>query len=151
MNTPRNLGAMVQGIAAKAVGKDWASYATLIAHWAEIVGPDLARGTTPSLLRWLQHSESGRREKGTLHIRLPGALALDIQHQEPIIKRRINGFFGYEAIERIVLDHCPMSPPPKVKKPRPPRAIAPETGLAIENIEDADLRSALRSLAEAIP
>jgi hypothetical protein len=47
MYRPRSIADAVDKVARQSAGKDWGLYANLLGHWAEIVGPDYAKVTTP--------------------------------------------------------------------------------------------------------
>ncbi len=72
-------------------------------HWAEIVGPELARWCEPASLRWPPRPPGAAeiKEGATLTIRVEGAFALDLQHRAPQVVDRINGYFGWRCVERL--------------------------------------------------
>ena len=78
---------------------------------------------------------------GTLHVRVgSGALALELQHLEPVVIERINTYFGYRAVERLKLVHGPLPAPrgraPRRRRRRRPRDEARAEAL-VAGIEDA--------------
>src|ERR1700733_1341367 len=105
MFMPRTVAIAVDQIARQTLGKDWNIYAALLSHWGEIVGHEYARVTTPVKITFpLHRASSGRRENGTLCIRLPQGLAMEFSFKTTQIKQRITDYFGYEAIEKILFE-----------------------------------------------
>ena len=76
----------------------------ILMRWPEIVGSALAECCAPERLSFNKQENKG----GTLHVRVEGSLALEIQHFEPIILERINGFYGYEAVAKLKLLQGPI-------------------------------------------
>ncbi len=79
-------------------------------HWAEIVGPELARWSEPASLRWPPRPPGAAeiKEGATLTIRVEGAFALDLQHRAPQVIDRINGYFGWRCVERLAFKQGPV-------------------------------------------
>jgi hypothetical protein len=122
--------------------------ASVFSDWTAIVGPDLGDQCVP--LRLVRGPEG---EGGTLHVRVTGPLALELQHLEPQVIERINGFYGFRAIARLRMHQGPIAPP--VRKPVPVMPRASEADIAtleqqLSNVTDPDLRRALRELGESI-
>lgn len=138
---------MLPRIAGKALGKQGLGEAQLLRHWAEIVGERLAQCTSPERLSFVR----GARRDGTLKLRVEPGIALEIQHSEPVLLERINGFFGYRAVARLTLQQSFL---PR-REPRPqPRPLDEKTAAALENrvaaVGDEPLRAALRRWGAAI-
>lgn len=87
-------------------------------------------------------------------MRVAPGLAPEVQHRSPVIIERINGFFGYRAVARLVLVQGP--PVRRTGRPAPPRLrpLRPEERGALDRrlagIDDPTLREALRRLGEAV-
>lgn len=120
--------------------------AALISEWGAIIGPALAAQCVP--LRLVRGTDGG-----TLHIRTGGALALELQHLEPQVIERINGYFGYRAISRIALHQGPID----AGRAKPRRAAMPPspedaTALAarLDSVADEGLRQALDQLGRGV-
>jgi hypothetical protein len=147
MSRPRALAAIVSPIARTALGKRHAAIGALLDDWPAIVGEPLARRAAPEALSFPQ----GRRDGGVLTLRAHAADALEIQHEAPRILERINGHYGYRAIERLRLVQAP--PPARVKT-RPARRLAPTEEAAIDaalaEVEDPELRDRLAALGRSI-
>ncbi|MGE0256659.1 MAG: DUF721 domain-containing protein [Alphaproteobacteria bacterium] len=121
--------------------------AGIFRHWAEIVGPKLAAECAPQRLARGQEGTGG-----TLHLRVTGPLALELQHLSPQVIERINSFFGYRAVARLAFHHGP--PPAPKARPQPPAAPDPGAVAALEarlaGVADPDLRAALARLGEGV-
>ena len=122
--------------------------ASVFSDWTAIVGPHLGDQCVP--LRLVRGPEG---EGGTLHVRVTGPLALELQHLEPQVIERINGFYGFRAIARLRMHQGPIAPP--VRKPAPVVPTASQDDLdtlerQLAGVTDPDLRRALRDLGESI-
>jgi hypothetical protein len=151
---PRPLAATVGGLAKKTIGKRGFAEAGLITGWEGIVGPDLAASCWPDRLTFTP----GRRDGGTLRIRVAGGFALELQHMEPQLLERINGHFGYRAVERITMIHAPPgnepSPARRETRNKTAKPPDPEARAAIENalaaVDDPEIRAVLARLGRAV-
>lgn len=119
----------------------------LIEQWSAIVGPTLAGQCAPQRL---VRGPGGT--DGTLHLSVSGPLALELQHLEPQLLERINGFFGFRAVARLSLHQVappPLKPPPK---PRPQPTPRQATALAdrLTAIDDPELRDSLGRLGASV-
>lgn len=151
---PRPLAATVGGLAKKTIGKRGFAEAGLVTGWEGIVGLELAASCWPDRLSF----PPGRRDGGTLRIRVAGGFALELQHMEPQLLERINGHFGYRAIERITMIHAPPGKMPgagrrriekkPVAPPDPKARDAVEQALAA--VEDPEIRAVLARLGRAV-
>jgi hypothetical protein len=150
MFMPRQLSHTVEHIARQSVGKDWGLYAALLDHWRDIVGADYAETTTPVKITFPHQPNEARRQNGTLTILLPKGLAMEFTYKIEQIRQRINSYFGYEAIARIVFDPA-FSLPPKTKAQR---AADPEAAsivkAQVQPLDNSELRDALQSFGESI-
>ncbi|WP_372394351.1 DciA family protein [Azospirillum sp. HJ39] len=148
MNGPRRIGQSVPDVAGKVLGKRGLAFGALITDWPSIVGQQLSLRTAPDKLSFPR----GKREEATLHIRAMGAIALELQHLEPQIIERINGFFGYRAVARIKLIHAalPSAPSPVVR----PRALTMDEEIGITAttaaVEDEELRATLERFGRSL-
>ena len=94
------------------------------------------------------------RPGGILLLDVAGGAALELQHSEPQILERINGFFGYPALSRLRLIQAP--PKRSSSRPAPPveRPVSAadelEVGQAVQVIRDPALRTALAGLGRAL-
>ncbi|MDG1286657.1 MAG: DUF721 domain-containing protein [Rickettsiales bacterium] len=65
-------------------------------HWSEITGDFAAKSSRPTKLIYT-------RSSATLHISTTSAIALEIQHMQPIILQRVAEILGHKKIQRIQL------------------------------------------------
>lgn len=150
----RAIGALAPALTKQAIGKRGFTSATILTDWAKIVGAELARQSQPDGLRFPR----GRRDGGVLTVRVDGPLATELMHLEPLVIERINGHFGYKAVERLKLIQAPVrragaggaaKPPPK-----PKRVLSEAEEEAIEervaHIADPELRERLKRLGRAV-
>ena len=85
-----------------------------------------------------------------LTLLVEGAHAPLIQHLTPMIVERVNRFFGYAAIDRIVFKQGrPPAPRPRPERPQL-RPVPKELGEGLREIADPELRHCLESLASQI-
>lgn len=122
----------------------------VLADWPAIVGRHLAQHCQPVEIRRRSRHARG----GTLVIRAPGAMTLELQHTAPQLIERVNSYFGYRAIVHVRLVQGPIDRS-KVKVPEPPLAkIAGDEleGLRekLAGVHDGPLRQALEGLGVAI-
>ncbi len=117
--------------------------------WPDIVGATLAAACIPEALDFPR----GRRDGATLRLRAVPGRALEIQHLAPQIVERVNGHFGWAAVERLTIRQGPLPPPRPSTRPRL-RDLADGERAAIHNrvagIADPDLRSKLAALGERL-
>lgn len=142
------IGANLARIATPVLGKQGLGEAQLLQQWPAIVGDDLARHCWPVKLSFPR----GQRRDGTLRLRVVSALALEIQHREPVLLERINAYFGYRAVIRLALIQG--AAPPEPARPPAPRPLAAAErqalGDRLDGIAEPGLRGALERLGSAI-
>ncbi len=115
----------------------------VVSRWSEIVGERYAKVSSPESIRF----SAGRKSGGVLTLLVEGAHAPLMQHLTPLIIERVNRFFGYEAVNRLVFRQ---GRPPAVPEPlnRPALRVVPkELGEGLRQIADPELRACLESLA----
>ena len=118
----------------------------VVSRWAEIVGERYAKVSTPESIRF----PAGKKAGGTLTLSVEGAHAPLMQHLAPLITERVNRFFGYEAVSRIVFrqGRAPQAAP---RLQRPEAAPVPrELGEGLRQIADPELRTVLESMASKL-
>ena len=119
---------------------------SIVSRWSEIVGERYARVSSPESIRF----PAGKKAGGVLTLLVDGAHAPLIQHLTPIIVERVNRFFGYAAINRIVFRQGkPPAPPARLERPQL-RPVPKELGEGLREIVDPELRACLESLAAQI-
>ena len=119
---------------------------SVVSRWSEIVGERYGRVSLPESIRF----PAGRKSGGALTLLVEGAHAPLIQHLAPLIIERVNRFFGYAAIDRIVFRQGkPPAPAERLKRPDL-RPVPKEMGEGLRQIADPELRACLESLAARI-
>jgi hypothetical protein len=120
----------------------------VVSEWTEIVGATLASCSCPERLS--QPRDGG---PGILKIRVDGPLAVELQHLEPVIVERINGYFGYRAVAKLSMIRGPL--PPRrghepAEAPAPDAAALASAAERAANVTDDALREALTSLGSHV-
>lgn len=122
----------------------------IVSHWEEIVTTEFSNHTSPAKLVFPR----GKRTGGTLTILTPAPLALEIQHSEPLLLERINTFFGYRAVDKIILLHNKPISIRKIIKEHEKITISKTAVHSIESqtkdIHSESLKKALQSLGKAV-
>ncbi|WP_144755442.1 MULTISPECIES: DUF721 domain-containing protein [Bartonella] len=121
----------------------------LIEHWPQIVGYDISKHTIPLKIIWKRRADQDEVFKpATLVIACEGFAALKLMHETEELLHRINGFFGYIAIDRIKIEqkslsifmnHVPLKPTLSEKDKKCLEKM-------LEGIEDKSLRQSLYKL-----
>lgn len=119
---------------------------SIVSRWNEIVGEKYAGVSAPESLRF----PHGKRADGTLTMTVTGAHAPMMQHVLPVITERVNRFFGYPAVAKIVIRQGVIERV-AVRKPRPELLPMPvELGESLRTIADPELKAVLESLARGV-
>jgi hypothetical protein len=123
--------------------------AKLLTEWPTIVGAALATRCHP--MRLNQRSDG---PGGMLVLHVAGAAGLELQHTEPQIVERINGFFGYAAVGRLRLIQAPLPRTSPRAAPPPSRSVSDDEAIeiaeAVRDIRDPGLRAALGGLGRTL-
>ncbi len=145
-NRARLAGDMVGAVGGVAFRRFGFVQGAVVSRWPEIVGERYAKVSTPESIRFT----AGRKSGGTLTLTVEGAHGPLLQHLTPLIIERVNRFFGYEAVARLVFRQG--RPAPVAKAPRRPqlRPVPAELGEGLREIADPELRACLESLAAGI-
>jgi hypothetical protein len=143
---PRAAGDLVGSVGDPSFRRFGFIQGSIVSRWGEIVGERYAKVSSPESIRF----PAGKKAGGVLTLLVDGAHAPLIQHLTPMIVERINRFFGYSAINRIVFRQGKLAPqPPKPERP-PLRSVPNELGEGLREIADPELRACLESLAARI-
>jgi hypothetical protein len=151
MAGPRPLAALAARAARTSFAKKGFGAAEILMRWPAIVGPTVAANALPERLVF----PLGQRTDGVLHVAVaPGGFATELQHLEPLVLERINGFFGYRAVTRLRLHQrvLPVRPRERENRPAPPlsREAAASLDKTLSGTRDARLRAALETLGREI-
>ncbi|MEO6433867.1 MAG: DciA family protein [Sphingomicrobium sp.] len=143
---PRAAGDLVAAIGGLSFRRFGFMQGAIVSRWSEIVGDRYAKVSSPESIRFPQ----GKKKGGALTLLVEGAHAPLIQHSAPMIIDRVNQFFGYAAVDRIVFRQGRATPqPPTIKRPVA-GPIPRELGEGLREIADLELRACLESLAGKI-
>lgn len=119
---------------------------SIVSRWVEIVGERYAKVSCPESIKF----PAGKKAGGALTLLVDGAHAPLIQHLTPLILERVNRFFGYAAVNRIVFRQGKLpSTAPRPERPQL-RPVPKELGEGLREIADPELRQCLESLAAQI-
>lgn len=150
---PRPLAVTLGGVAKRTLGRRGFAEGGLIADWRAVVGAELAVACWPDRISF----PPGKKDGGTLRIRVAGGLATELQHLTPQLLERINGHFGYRAIDRISILQAP---PDQARAPQAvglarstPRSDPrreDDLATALAAVEDPEIRAALARLGRAM-
>lgn len=146
---PRALAASLPQAARKSMRSHGFAEAGVVTDWPTIVGPLLSAHSAPQRLSFPR----GSRLDGTLHVLVSGPFSTELQHLEPMVIERINGYFGYRAIARLRLVQGVLPRPParRQTEPQGPEpALDPVSEAELEKIEAPELRAALERLGRAM-
>lgn len=151
---PQPIGYEVRRLLSPFVKSQGFCEARIVLDWHQIVGSFLAHQASPQKISF----PTGERKNGTLFIEVTSAIAPEISHMLPQIIERINGYFGYKAVQKIVLKHgnLLLSHLPKTKESQKPFSIIQKEGnedslkKLVQEIEDENLKNALINLGKFI-
>lgn len=146
----RPLADLTAGLLGDSFRKQGFASRELVTSWPDIVGGEIALCAEPQKIQWPRAAEGEAREPGTLVLRVEGPAAVEIQHLSGVILERVNRFFGWQALGRVVIRQAPVGR--RRRQPRTPldaeKAADIAAGLGI--IEDDGLRQALGRLGAAV-
>ncbi len=141
-------GALASGRIRKASETRGFAVSRLLTHWADVVGPDVARVARPVEVKY------GRGFGATLTLLTTGAEAPMLEMQKDAIRERVNACYGYAAIQKVRITQTAATgfaegravfEPAQARKVAE-RAVTPEAERATRHIEDKGLRAALERL-----
>lgn len=115
---------------------------TLVLHWDEIAGAEVARLAQP-----LRMSEGA--SGGVLTLKAEPGASLFLQHESRALCGRINAYLGREAVVRLRFVQGPLLAKPGQTPPRPRPGKLPEDDPALAYQGPEHLRGALVNLAKS--
>ena len=149
-DAPKALAVSIGKITKPIFGRRGFADGAIVNDWKVIVGPHLSDHSAPERITYPQHQTTA----GTLHLRIDnGGLGLELQHLQPQLIERINGYFGFHAVAHIKITQGPLPKrPANTQKPPPPISADDKATVAksLQGVEDADLSQALNSLGQAV-
>ena len=148
----RALAASLPQVTKRAFARRGLSGAELARQWPAIIGSELAGRCRPRRLRFPRPREA---LDGELVLRVAPAWALEIQHLEGPLLERINSFFGYRAVCRLILQQGPLpDPPPNRKTPDaaapPPQPAGAALTAKLSTVADPELRVVLERIGRSL-
>lgn len=127
----------------------------LLSAWPEIAGESYADFSRPEKIVWPKRQGPGEDDRfrpGTLTIACEGARVLFLTHAQDELIHRVNGFFGFAAVDRIKVVQKPVQPPGPGHRPKP--ALSPserrDLEARLEGIESEALRKAILRLGAGV-
>lgn len=140
---PRGLAKVLPSVTKGWFRKRGFAEANVLLDWPDVVGAAVAARTCPERLD----------RAGTLRIRAAGAFGVELAHLEPLVRERINSYFGYEAVKRLLIVHGPVAAP-RTRRTRSRQPMGEEDlakiDRCLQETMDSDLRAALERLGRAI-
>ena len=118
----------------------------IVSRWGEIVGQRYAEVSAPESIRFPQ----GKKSDGTLTLAVTGPHAPMMQHVAPAIMERVNQFFGYTAVSKVVIRQGSIAAPRSRAAPASLRPVPADLGDSLRNIADPELHAVLSALAGAV-
>jgi hypothetical protein len=150
-NKTLNLGDVLAGALDPVLKKRGFASRDIITHWQVMAPKPYDSVAVPDKLVWPRGEHSA--EGATLVLRCVPGHALAIQHEGDKIAAAVNRYFGYVLVRQVRLSAEPFSPGSSVKAHKniqPSQSIQAKVGAQVANIEDDDLREALRTLGHAL-
>jgi hypothetical protein len=146
-NGVRSVAEMVPQVGAMAFKRFGFVQSSIVSRWAEIVGERYAEVSTPESIRF----PAAKKQEGVLSLVVHGSHAPMMQHVVPAILERVNRFFGYPAVARIVIRQGAAAPRPEPRRAPPSlKPVPAELGDSLRAIADPELRDCLAALAGAV-
>jgi hypothetical protein len=147
---PRAIAQSITAATKAVFGKRGFADGAILKDWPTIAGTHLAGHSQPEKIAY----PTGAKTGGTLHLTIDtGSMAIELQHLEPLLVERINGYFGFKAIDRLKVTQGPINKP-EAKPEHRPRKLEPEeeTDLAdsLMEVDDPELRQALTGLGRSV-
>ncbi len=146
---PQAIGRFVAKSTKAALVKRGFAQADILSKWPSIVGPTLARASSPEKMSYLRD----KNNEATLKVRVSPGFGPEFQQFEPLIIERINSFFGYKAVGRLQIVQAPVKLAKTLEKkvfadPSPDQLHWLEESL--KDVSDPDLRQQLTELGRKL-
>lgn len=122
--------------------------ATLLMDWPLIVGEKFATICQPEKIAFPPQ----KRNNGLLYVSTSSAFAPELSYLEALIVDKVNKYFGYNAVQRLVIRHKKMVP---IIEKKPPEKQVGEADLlvieaCIKDIDNPELKIILRKIGIGI-
>ncbi len=145
-NGPRQVAELLPDVGRAAFKKFGFVQSSIVSRWTEIVGERWAKVSVPESLRF----PVGKKQDGTLTLTVTGAHAVMMQHILPEIIDRVNRFFGYSAVARVVIRHGEIVARAERRAPPSLKVVPLDLGTSLRTIADPELKAVLESLAAGV-
>jgi len=126
----------------------------LVMAWEDIVGNTHSAYTRPEKLDWpKQAGDDEPFQPAALVIACDGARSIYLQHDSTLIIQRVNGYFGFNAIDRIKIVQKPVNKQEKPRRPAPPTLELGQRQRLddmLGSVEDENLKQALAKMGEGV-
>ena len=109
-NIPQKLSQTIGKINKKLISKFGKQEFIINSNWKEIVGDFFFDYSEPIRIDNIGNNlnnEDNSSTKGVLHVNVSGPAALDFMHLNDKIIEKINSYFGYKTVSKIVLHQVP--------------------------------------------
>jgi len=150
-----SLGAHLGAVLSPALAARGLSESSLITHWPEIVGLDIARFARFERLNWPPRGAARdpleAPAAATLILRIDGAFAIEAQHLAQLIAERVNTHLGWRCVAKVAFRQGPLPVlvPRRRVRPPSPEALAEARGLGA-GLDDEGLREAMTRLGARV-
>lgn len=156
MARPKPLADFIDPCLGRALASQGFAASDVILAWPDIVGERLSHFSQPLKIDWPRRGATrGRDERpepASLVVRVEGAFALEMQHLAAIVIERVNTYYGWRCIGKLVLKQGPVRRPAAARPAQ--RALEPAeiaaVAAATTGIVEDDLRGALDRLGAAV-
>ncbi len=145
-NGPRQVAELLPDVGRAAFRKFGFVQSSIVSRWAEIIGPRWAEVSAPESLRF----PPAKKQDGTLTLTVRGAHASMMQHILPEVIERVNRFFGYAAVARVVIRQGEIVARPERRAPPSIKPVPVDLGNSLKTIADPELKAVLESLAAGV-
>ena len=145
----KSIAEHLKPVTRRSFGKRGFADGDMIAAWPAVIGPELSKVSIPERVVY----PTGKRAGGTLHLRIAsGSFAVELQHMLPLLIERINGYFGYRAVDRVHLIQAPIPTPKKTVSPVEELGEKARTELArmLADVDDPEIRASLEKLGSSM-
>ena len=119
---------------------------SVVSRWPEIAGDKLAGVSRPESIRF----PPGKKQDGVLTLLVRGAHAPMMQHIAPELLERVNRFFGYAAVAKLVIRQGEVAAPAARAGPPSVKPAPVELGDGLKTVADPELKAVLEALAGSI-
>jgi hypothetical protein len=140
----------------KAMAAQGFANSDVLVSWPDIVGERLAAYSQPIKMDWPRRGttapKGGRPEPAALVVRVEGVFAIELQHMAPVIVERVNAYYGWRCVGRLVLKQGPVRRAAKETAPsfHLDAAEQDRVDAALAPIVEDPLKQALDRLGTAI-